>query len=260
MSAPKILALDFDGVICDGLIEYFQTSKRTYQKIWTQHQPPSEDLAQSFYKLRPVIETGWEMPLLVRALVLGTTENEILQDWQAIAQKLLESEQLNKKQISNELDHVRDKWIVSDLEGWLGLQRLYPGTAERLEEIINSGVTLYIVSTKEGRFIKKLLQEVGVELPEEKIFGKEVLQPKHETLRQLIKAAGCEPKDLWFVEDRLKTLESVKEQPDLPGMGLYLASWGYNTTQARETARYDQDIHLITLEQFLQDFSLWQST
>jgi len=25
-NVPQILALDFDGVICDGLIEYFQTA------------------------------------------------------------------------------------------------------------------------------------------------------------------------------------------------------------------------------------------
>ena len=31
---PKILALDFDGVICDGILEYFQTTKRTYKTLW----------------------------------------------------------------------------------------------------------------------------------------------------------------------------------------------------------------------------------
>ena len=34
---PKILALDFDGVICDGLLEYFQTTKYTYVKVWTEN-------------------------------------------------------------------------------------------------------------------------------------------------------------------------------------------------------------------------------
>jgi len=260
MSTPFILALDFDGVVCDGLIEYFETSKRTYTQIWSEDSLLSdENLAKSFYALRPVIETGWEMPLLVRALVLGYTEHQILQEWPVIAEKLLESEKLEKKQISQMLDLTRDKWIVSDLEGWLGLQRLYPGIAQKLEDLMNSPIILYIISTKEGRFIKKLLQEVGVEINEKFICGKEVKQPKHETLRQLIKAAGCVPQDVWFVEDRFKTLESVKKEPDLNGIGLFLASWGYNTEQAREAARYDQNIHLVTLEQFLQDFSLWQS-
>ncbi|MHC5726941.1 MAG: HAD family hydrolase, partial [Nostoc sp.] len=34
-SSPTILALDFDGVICDGLIEYFEVSWRTYCQIWS---------------------------------------------------------------------------------------------------------------------------------------------------------------------------------------------------------------------------------
>ena len=75
LELPDILALDFDGVICDGLIEYFATTKQTYERLWLQDRNLDE-LAQSFYKLRPVIETGWEMPILLRALVLGVSEAE----------------------------------------------------------------------------------------------------------------------------------------------------------------------------------------
>ena len=31
---PEILALDFDGVCCDGLHEYFETSRRTHARVW----------------------------------------------------------------------------------------------------------------------------------------------------------------------------------------------------------------------------------
>ena len=31
---PTIIALDFDGVICDGLVEYFATTKKAYEQIW----------------------------------------------------------------------------------------------------------------------------------------------------------------------------------------------------------------------------------
>ena len=55
---PTILALDFDGVICDGLIEYFQTAWRTYCQIWKPVETvPDADLALSFYRVRPAIET-----------------------------------------------------------------------------------------------------------------------------------------------------------------------------------------------------------
>jgi hypothetical protein len=31
---PDILAIDFDGVLCDGMREYFETSRRTYARVW----------------------------------------------------------------------------------------------------------------------------------------------------------------------------------------------------------------------------------
>ena len=34
MTIPHILALDFDGVLCDGMREYFEASRRTYRRVW----------------------------------------------------------------------------------------------------------------------------------------------------------------------------------------------------------------------------------
>jgi len=254
----NILALDFDGVICDGLIEYFATTKKTYQQIWHDNQI-SDDLALSFYKLRPVIETGWEMPILLRALVLGIAEAEILADWSAIAGKIIESEQLNKKELAQKLDGVRDSWINSDLDAWLKLHRFYPGVIDRLQQIINSAVELYIVTTKEGRFVKKLLQERGIDLPVEKIIGKESKRPKYETLRIIrdkTNTAGTNL-NIYFVEDRLPALQQVAQQSDLQLVKLFLADWGYNLDRDRNLAKENKQIKLLSLEQFRQDFTAW---
>ncbi len=255
---PTILALDFDGVICDGLIEYFATTKKTYQQIWHDDQI-SDDLALSFYQLRPVIETGWEMPILLRALVLGIAEAEILADWSAVAGKIIESEQLNKKELAQTLDEVRDNWINSDLDGWLKLHRFYPGMIERLQQIINSAVALYIVTTKEGRFVKRLLQERGVDLPVERIIGKESKRPKYETLRIIRdKTKTTEANfSIYFVEDRLPALEQVAQQDDLQLVKLFLADWGYNIERDRNLAKDNNQIQLLSLEQFRQDFTVW---
>ena len=71
MNIPDILALDFDGVLCDGMREYFEASRRTYMRVWPDEQTPGEELFPAFRTLRPVIMTGWEMPVLLRALVQG---------------------------------------------------------------------------------------------------------------------------------------------------------------------------------------------
>ena len=257
-NSPTILALDFDGVVCDGLIEYFEVAWRTYCQIWSPaNDTPPDDLALRFYRLRPVIETGWEMPILIKALIEGFDDEQILQSWTTITPEILAADHLEAKAVSTKLDNLRDEWIQTDLDGWLSLHRFYPGVIERLKITLESKVQLYIVTTKEGRFVKQLLEKEGVNLPPENIFGKEVKRPKYETLRELIAKANTQPVSLWFVEDRLKTLQLVKQQSDLDNVKLFLADWGYNTQPERETGKNDPRIHLISLSHFAHDFSTW---
>ncbi|BAZ87767.1 HAD family hydrolase [Dolichospermum compactum] len=257
-NSPTILALDFDGVVCDGLIEYFEVAWRTYCQIWSPvNDTPPDDLALRFYRLRPVIETGWEMPVLIKALIEGFSDDQILQSWTNITPEILAADNLEAKAVSTKLDHLRDEWIQTDLNGWLSLHRFYPGVIERLKITLKSEIQLYIVTTKEGRFVKELLQQEGVDLPPENIFGKEIKRPKYETLRELIKKANTQPASLWFVEDRLKTLQLVQQQSDLNHVKLFLADWGYNTQPEREAGKNDSRIHLISISHFNHDFSTW---
>ncbi|MGF1587734.1 MAG: HAD family hydrolase [Pleurocapsa sp.] len=254
---PHILALDFDGVICDGLIEYFVSTKQAYQQIWSE--AVDDSLAPMFYRLRPVIETGWEMPILLRALVLGIAEVEILENFQAISLQITESEGLNKQAVVQQLDRVRDSWIENNLADWLKLHRFYPGVIERLQQIVNSAVELYIITTKEGRFAQKLLTQEGINLSMAQIFGKESKCPKYETLR-ILRDRHQQPGEdisIFFVEDRLKALQQVMQQTDLESVELFLADWGYNLQGDRYLASQSQRIQLLSLAQFQQDFTAW---
>ncbi|MDF2386945.1 HAD family hydrolase [Nostoc ellipsosporum NOK] len=256
-TSPTILALDFDGVICDGLIEYFEVAWRTYSLIWSSaNDTPPDDLALRFYRLRPVIETGWEMPVLIKALIDGISDDKILQEWVTIAPQILLDDKLQARDIGAKLDNLRDEWINTDLEAWLSLHKFYPGVVEKIKITVASAVQVYIVTTKEGRFVEQLLQQEGVDLPPTAIFGKEVKRPKYEILRELIQAAK-KPVSLWFVEDRLKTLQLVQQQTDLADVQLFLADWGYNTQPERKAAQNDPRIQLLSLSHFAKDFSAW---
>ncbi len=254
---PIVLALDFDGVICDGLREYFRTAWRAYCQIWLPDDVTlSEGLASQFYRLRPVVETGWEMPLLIRSLVLGITESEILQNWATIAAKIITDDELDAANVSAIVDEIRDQWIAIDLESWLAEHRFYPGVVERLREGLASSTQCVIISTKEGRFIKQLLQQQGVVLSDRHIYGKEVKRPKYQILKELTLEYG-ETTPIWFIEDRLKTLEAVKKQTGLDNVTLFLADWGYNTIADQQSVLADDQIHLLSLAQFTQDFEVW---
>lgn len=257
---PKILALDFDGVLCNGMGEYFQSSKRAYQQIWQPNENSDqslEELAPKFALLRPVIETGWEMPLLIRVLILGIPEEKILKNWATVSQQIISKENLDVKILAHTLDTIRDQWIKNDLESWLNLHQFYEGVVNKLNSLISSPILLYIVTTKEGRFVKQLLYNNGVNFPEYCILGKEVKRPKYETLRELLKINSEEPRNLWFVEDFLKPLQLVQQQSELKEVKLFLAAWGYNTQNTRDSLANNSAIKLLHLEQFNQDFKQW---
>jgi phosphoglycolate phosphatase-like HAD superfamily hydrolase len=250
---PTILALDFDGVICDGLREYFQTASKAYAQIW--QDAAREDLAPQFYRLRPVVETGWEMPVLIRALVLGIEETEILQNWAAIALQITMRDHVEAMQISTIVDEIRDRWIASDLESWLAEHRFYPGVLQRLAAVLDSPTRCVIISTKEGRFIQQLLRQQGIRLTEDQVYGKEVKRPKTQILRELTEKSGNVP--IWFIEDRLKTLQGIEQQTDLKNVTLFLADWGYNTDRDRQSIQESDRIYLLSLQQFGQGFEAW---
>jgi phosphoglycolate phosphatase-like HAD superfamily hydrolase len=259
-SNPKILALDFDGVLCNSVYEGMRSAWRVYRDIWDgSGDTPPPQVADAFVRLRPAMEIGWEFPVMLRALVDGVSETTLAQEFQATwRQRIVERYKLNPKDLTARFDGTRDEWIGKDLDSWLGCQNLYAGIAGRLNALLKSEVQMFVITTKEGKYARLILERNGVPFPAERIWGKERARPKTDLLRILHREHGVAYADIWFVEDRLKTLQSAKQQVDLGEVGLFLAAWGYNTPGEQDEARADKRIALLTLEQFCGAFSAWK--
>jgi hypothetical protein len=261
MSIPNILALDFDGVLCDGMREYFEASRRTYMNIWPTATVPGEDLFPAFRVLRPVIMTGWEMPLLLYAIVQGRPEAAILHGWEKVRDELMNVGPLQGsalvQALTHTLDEVRRAWIAADPRDWLERNVPY-GSLDEVRRLVAEPECTVLVTTKEGEFAGQILEHWGVHLAD--IQGKEAGTHKCDNLHGLIAnytaAHGRRPR-LWFVEDRLETLQHVTTHADLADVGLFLAAWGYNTPQTRASVQGDGRIRLLDLDQFRQGLVTW---
>lgn len=257
MKKMKVFVTDFDGVICDGLKEYFYSSKLTFQSIW--HDPDQhinlDRYQEDFNFLRPVVETGWEMPLLLRVLTWGETRENILENWHYIKEnaiKVLHLSGIKIDTLANTLDTIREQQIKEDVNKWLSLQTFYQGVIPKLKYLIAKNIKLYIITTKEGKFARKLLEQENIFLPDNAILGKEVKRPKYESLRLIIDQEKVNPSDVCFLEDRLEALELVSRQSDLQEVKLLFALWGYNTEKSKLQA--EKNSQIITLS--LQDFTV----
>ncbi len=251
MNAARILALDFDGVICDGMAEYWQTAWRTYTQVWQlERLEPSPGVAEKFRELRPLIEVGWEMPVLIRALTLGISTDRMHSSWQRIRDRILADSRLSGVKVSQQLDAVRDSWIEQDVKSLLGLHQFYPGVADLLKDLPNRKIQPVIITTKESRFVTQLLQEQGIELASEFVWGKELKRSKIDSLKLILDRGAKKSPAVWFVEDRLSTLTKIAAQPELESVKLYLADWGYNTVAEREAALQQSRIQTLALTDF----------
>lgn len=258
---PDILALDFDGVCCDGLREYFETSRRTHARVWPADPVPAAEHFEAFAALRPVILSGWEMPVLLRAIARDVPRARILGEWERVRDQLLAEEPIGGPaliaRLGQTLDAVRREWIARDEAAWLDLHAPY-GTLAELRRLVAEPPRAVLVTTKEGEFARLILARWDVRFAD--IQGKEAGVHKCENLGALIAAwvaaHGRRPR-VAFVEDRLETLQHVTTHPDLDDVGLYLATWGYNTERARATAAADPRIHLLTLAQFRSGTATW---
>ena len=256
-----VLALDFDGVLCDGMAEYFETSRRAYRAVWPGDPAPGDELLSQFQALRPVILTGWEMPLLLKAIVEAKPAAAIARDWPAVRDELVRADPRHRDglvpTLAHTLDDVRRAWIASDPGNWLARNVPYCDLSE-LRRLVAQPERAVLVTTKEGEFARRILDSWEVRLAD--IQGKEAGTHKCENLRSLIaayaSAHGRRPR-LWFVEDRLETLEHVTTHADLADVELFLAAWGYNTAASRASAASGGRVHVLQLDQFRQGLEVW---
>lgn len=251
MSNTTIHALDFDGVICDSAVETAITGWKAASQIW-QDMPNSaapQSLIDQFRLVRPIIETGYEAILAMRLLFLGESCTAIYSNYQAKTQQLLQQAHVSSDDLKKLFGATRDHWIANDLPDWIAMNPLFAGVKEKLQAI-GQAHNWYVITTKQERFVKQILQANAIELADERIFGLDRNMSKPEVLKDLLITHPDQP--IEFVEDRLPTLLNVQKLPELSKVELLFATWGYNTQEDKSIAS-QQGFRMLSLEDFLPE-------
>ncbi len=260
MSEPALLALDFDGVICDSVHESALAAWEAFRTLWPEAgERPPEGYAAAYGRLRPALETGWENYVLVRLIVDRVDEQDVLERFHWHCDDTLRRHGLRREALVDGFGRARDDWRDRDPQAWLESQPLFPGVADMLREQLARERPLYVISTKQSRFIEQILAHHGIALPAGRLLGLES-GPKTDSLVRIAHEHALAPADVWFVEDRLGTLERAAAIDALAGLGLFLADWGYNTSEERERAGSMPGIDVIDLERFTGALSRWQAS
>ena len=249
MADRPLLVFDFDGVLVDGMAEYWWSARRAALGLRPEQQLP-EKAPPGFSLLRPLIHKGWEMVLT--ALELSRPDLDLkayLEAYNEHTAAALRRWRLQPGDLQQALEALRSAAIREDSTAWLKLHQPYPGVPERLRRLADEGSDWLVLTTKGGCFAAALLQ--AYDLQPRAVYGHEQGSKPEVLLR--LRAEQSQP--LWFVEDRRPTLEAVRRTAGLEAVRCFLVSWGY--LGPGDARNLPEGIRLLLPEQFSRPLKDW---
>eukprot|EP01012_Entosiphon_sulcatum_P042843 TRINITY_DN56969_c0_g1_i1.p1 TRINITY_DN56969_c0_g1~~TRINITY_DN56969_c0_g1_i1.p1 ORF type:complete len:269 (+),score=55.14 TRINITY_DN56969_c0_g1_i1:14-820(+) len=239
MTAPHVFVLDFDGVLCDSCAESALSAYAAVRKLWpgiAECADAPEWLLTAMAEVRPVIESGYEFVLLCKLLLVAEKQSGkasvaeqvqvILATWHtSLLHEALKLSSHTRDELTHAFGAARDAWLERDENDWAAANPFYPGTVEAVKQC---PATVFVLTTKPRRFVRLLLRYAGIEIPDERVFAQGEYPNKATKVHEVLHRFPLST--VHFVEDRYETLIAT---PADPRLRTYLASWGYNTPQAR---------------------------
>jgi phosphoglycolate phosphatase-like HAD superfamily hydrolase len=226
----RVLALDFDGVISDSAPEAFSVAIRTYSSL----RPGSslretEELYAGFVELMPLGNRAEDYSVILAAL----EEKVVIADQAAYDSFYRQQDPEQLRVFHEDFYRARTSWAERDPEGWRRMLSPYPRVLEILHRRA-SQVTLAIATAKDGRSVRRLLRDYGIEslFREDLVLDKETGVTKRSHLECLQRSLAVPFDAITFVDDKLNHLDRVA------GLGVRcgLAAWGYNGRREWEAA------------------------
>ena len=258
MIEKPLLVLDFDGVIVDGIKEYWASSRQTCLNIFSSQEKerillPNE-IPTTFKAMRPWVHHGWEMVILAAECSDKTSQLNLKgienysENYSEECSGALVRWGWTPSQLQKALNRTRREAISNNFNEWLNYHQPFSSVVQRLQVLESEGFEFAVLTTKSIEFTKKLLSSFN--LQPKLIFGHES-GSKIDVLNQLLHKRIIQG----FIEDRRSTLEKVLEDPKARSVPCYLASWGYLKPQDRKNL--PSDIKLINLEILREPISNW---
>lgn len=200
--------------------------------------------------MRPLLETGHQAVLLMCLIDRGLENETIELNFPDLCADLLQEMGRSTDELVHLFGLARDTWIERNVDDWLGRHGFYPEVIETFARRIETD-PVFILTTKQERFVRTLLNSREIPLPDGHIFGLHDGKSKEDVLEELSGRAEFVSAHFHFVEDRLQTLIRVAETESLRHINLYLADWGYNTPEERGKARANPRITIWQRGSFL---------
>tara|TARA_B100001250_G_scaffold239623_1_gene205913 strand:+ start:7849 stop:8586 length:738 start_codon:yes stop_codon:yes gene_type:complete len=214
----KIVALDFDGVICNSLNECLIVSYCAFNenlnlsydssKIRPTHQ-------KQFNKYRYLVGPAHQFYYLWDMIL--SNEGNIIESFNR-----LDYNEAMEKKFAKKFYAIRKKMINNNFDEWLLLNPFYSNVLLFIKENFDFD-KFFIVTSKDLFSVVKLLEFNKIKLDKDHIFSRELSFSKVRLFEILKSNFNIMFEDIIFIDDKISHLLEVQPL----GIDCYLSTWGY---------------------------------
>lgn len=233
----RVLALDFDGVICDSEREVTTVAVNAYEVCnpgagvvqTLRNSPPDHPMHKRFADLIPLGNRAEDFGVALQSL----EEDRALPDQDAYDAFYAQQSTRWLGEYHSCFYQQRNKLRQADPDAWINLHRAY----DRFTQILRdrpSHVTLAIATAKDRESVVLLLKQFGLAdlVPSRLLLDKETGANKCAHLEVLARELRVAYEQMTFVDDKLNHLVAVSPL----GVRAVLAGWGFNTEREQALA------------------------
>lgn len=255
----KILALDFDGVIVDSVLDSLFVGHNTYLRLYGREVKKNFGgelfTFENWEKIKRNYQKEIKYYRTLRPYIRGATDYGLIQKLME-EKKVIESQEefdnyrnsvdFDFEDYEKEFYKERERLQNIDYRAWFNLEPSYPKIIQGMKKLLEEEIKIVIATSNRRKAIMKSFtpEYFGFTIDPKDILDKRFGEDKSEQMRHIVKFYKVNFEDIYFVDDQVSHL--IQTRP--LGIKVILAGWSYATEAQKEEAR-KQDILVIEREE-----------
>lgn len=255
----KILALDFDGVIVDSVLDSLFVGHNTYLRLYGREVKKNFGgelfTFENWEKIKRNYQKEIKYYRTLRPYIRGATDYGLIQKLME-EKKVIESQEefdnyrnsvdFDLEDYEKEFYKERERLQNIDYRAWFNLEPPYPKIMQGMKKLLEEEIKIVIATSNRRKAITKSFtpEYFGFTIDPKDILDKRFGEDKSEQMRHIVKFYKVNFEDIYFVDDQVSHL--IQTRP--LGIKVILAGWSYATEVQKEEAR-KQDILVIEREE-----------
>ena len=255
----KILALDFDGVIVDSVLDSLFVGHNTYLRLYGREVKKNFGgelfTFENWEKIKRNYQKEIKYYRTLRPYIRGATDYGLIQKLMEEKKVIESQEEFDSYRNSADFDFEdyekefykeRERLQNIDYRAWFNLELPYPKIIQGMKKLLEEEIKIVIATSNKRKAISKSFtpEYFGFTIDPKDILDKRFGEDKSEQMRHIVKFYKVNFEDIYFVDDQVRHL--IQTRP--LGINVILAGWSYATEVQKEEAR-KQDILIIEREE-----------